>query len=133
MKEEASTFESALIYALLFSAFGLFTLAIMSPRYEKLQTDIENQYHGVQEMQRQAGGLAPHDEQPPQVERDHSIDISAQVGDSSSHLLVQLRPLNIILGVVMLGAWAVLMYRRAAASRNANQQTNDDNGAGEGS
>ena len=131
MDENENHLESALIYVLLFSAFGLFVLAIMSQRYERRQTDIENRFHGIQEMQRRAGGETPIAGEPDagepitrkpiDVERDHSIDVSSRVGDSSSNLLVQLRPLNIILGVVMLGAWSVLMWRRIGARADAKK------------
>ena len=91
---------SPLVYILIFTSFALFALTIFSDRIAKRQTRIEQQFHGIEQMQR--GGPAPDgrgqgdnlrtpDEQP---------------------LIITLRPLMLSLALVMLVAWAILMWRR---------------------
>lgn len=110
MSDKDAHFESALVYVLLFSAFGMFMLAFMTGRYEYRQTNIENRFRGIQEMQRRAGG----------AEASTPITPTEDEG-----LLIRRQPLFFVIGSVMLTAWGVLMWRRARRRTEALSQTQE--------
>ncbi|REJ67490.1 MAG: hypothetical protein DWQ31_11175 [Planctomycetota bacterium] len=111
MAREDSQLESALVYALLFTAFAMFVLAMMAPRYERRQTEIENEFRGIQEMQRRAGGA----EASP-VPREPN-----RAGDRGAPQ-ISLRPLWLLLGLIMVVTWAALVWRRARRTMRAREE-----------
>ncbi len=98
-RPDADTSSSPLVYVLLFTSFGLFTLTVFSHRYEQRQIKIEQKFHGIQQIQQRKAangegrpsGLRTPDDEP---------------------LIITLRPLMWMLGGLMLTAWAILMWRR---------------------
>jgi hypothetical protein len=84
-------------YILLFTAFGLFGLAIISAKYERRQATIEQQFHGIQQMQQDAGN-----------------DGTGQGGRPATPdqrpLIITLRPLMIVVGVITLVAWLAVRW-----------------------
>jgi hypothetical protein len=88
-----------LVYALLFTAFGLFVLTIFSRRYEQRQLEIEQKFHGIQKIQQGSSSAGEGQNRLPTP--------------ADRPLIITLRPLMITLGALMVGAWAMLMWRRS--------------------
>ena len=88
---------SWLHYVVVFSGFALFVVALMSNKIDRRQAKIEQQFHGIQEMQgRGADGAASDDLAMPQ----------------QRPLLITPRPLVFILCGVMLVALLTLCLRQ---------------------
>ncbi|MGB6041966.1 MAG: hypothetical protein WBF93_02305 [Pirellulales bacterium] len=83
-------------YILVFAAFGLFGLVVMANKYEHRQTKIEQRFHGIEHMQRDAGGAG-------------EAGQGGEVSPDQQPLLITLRPLMIVLGMVMMIAWLFVM------------------------
>ncbi len=107
----SSDSESAewLQYVLAFSAFALIALALVSGKIKTRQAAIEQQFHGIQQMQ-QSGGA--NSEQPLKS----PDEIPARI---------TLRPLMLILGVVLGLAWLGLIVRKVRR-RNVVRRTTDE-------
>ncbi|MCE9546010.1 MAG: hypothetical protein K8T25_10885 [Planctomycetia bacterium] len=102
-------------YLLIFSAFALVALVLVSSKYERRQPQFEQQYRGISEMQRHPPGSGgdkgegspatpPKPDEPP---------------PAPGPLIVSLRPLMIALALVMVVAWIGIKRKRwqAAAGR----------------
>ncbi|NIP84510.1 MAG: hypothetical protein GTO03_02710 [Planctomycetales bacterium] len=84
-------------YLLLFAACGLLGLVIISTKYERRQAKIEQRFHGIQQMQRDAGGEGAGQ---PRVLRT----------PEGRPLIITLRPLMIVVAAVTLVAWLVVRW-----------------------
>jgi cytochrome c-type biogenesis protein CcmH/NrfG len=114
-------------YLLIFSAFGLLALTVISRKYQDRQTDFEQQFSGIREIQqreqadrlaREGGGAAT----DPRFARPSPQTRSP---DGRQPLIITLRPLMLLAAVVMLCAWAILQWRRlqrGAAPPDAHDQ-----------
>jgi len=107
-KPNASSSLGGLHYLLIFSAFGLLGLVLMGPKYQQRQEDLEQQFKGIRQIQKQeqqrnigSGGIA-----------DPRFEQQAITLDSKPSLIITLRPLMLAAAVVMLLAWAGLQWRR---------------------
>lgn len=89
-------------YLLAFTSFALVVLALMAGKIEKRQTRIEQQFHGIQEMQRRQSGRPP-DADP--------------VTPEQRPALVTLRPLMFVLSAVLFVAWIAMVVRRLQRRR----------------
>lgn len=100
---------SPLVYILIFTSFALFVLTLFSDRIAKRQTRIEQQFHGIEQMQRGSpatdGTERTPEEQP---------------------LIITLRPLMFTLALVMCAAWVILMWRRMRPRAAAGPTRNDE-------
>ncbi|MEK6247425.1 MAG: hypothetical protein N2C12_04550 [Planctomycetales bacterium] len=108
MSPDSESSSSWLHYLLAFTSFAMIALALMTDKIERRQTQIEQQYHGIQEMQRRDSGQTGSDE-PTEPEQ--------------QPLLLTMRPLMLLLGGVLLVAWVVQMVRlrrRASQGHPAN-------------
>ncbi|MDH3718658.1 MAG: hypothetical protein OES79_11110 [Planctomycetota bacterium] len=85
-------------YILLFAAFGLFGLAIISTKYERRQTGIEQEFHGIQQMQRDAGS-------------DGAGQGGAPTTPDQRPLIITLRPLMIVVGIITLVAFLAVLWQ----------------------
>ena len=93
-------------YVLAFSAFAMIALALMSSKIQKRQTAIEQQFHGIQQMQRSEAA-------------DPNLPLRSP---GETPLRITLRPLLILLGVVLGLAWlglTVQKFRRRSLQRAA--------------
>jgi len=117
----SSDSESAewLQYVLAFSAFALIALALVSGKFKTRQAAIEQQFHGIQQMQQSGGAnsekrLKSPDELPARI---------------------TLRPLMLILGVVLGLAWLGLIVRkvrrRDVARVTADERESDHDDCGQ--
>ena len=93
-------------YVIAFSAFAVIALALMSGKIQKRQTAIEQQFHGIQQMQ-----------------RSEAVDPNLPLrSPGETPLRITLRPLLILLGVVLGLAWlglTVQKFRRRSLQRAA--------------
>ncbi|NIL97356.1 MAG: hypothetical protein GTO53_13595 [Planctomycetales bacterium] len=78
-------------YILLFAAFGLFGLFVTASKYEQRQAKIEQRFHGIQKMQRDAG-------------RDGAAEPVATHTSQQRPLIIRLRPLMIVISAIALAA-----------------------------
>jgi hypothetical protein len=92
--QHAATFAT---YILLFTAFGLFGLAIISTKYERRQAGIEREFHGIQQMQREAGS-------------DGAGQGGLPATPDQRPLIITLRPLMIVVGVITLIALLAVLW-----------------------
>jgi len=137
VNEQESNLESGLRYAMAFAAFGLFMLAIMAPKYESRQTKLENQYRGIQEMQRTAGSERAGQDVDEQTEEagggSRSVPTVGGIEllrQDETERLIRRKPLYYVLGTIMLGTWLVLIWRRSrriAALREVTRSERDGN------
>ena len=81
----------------MFAAFGLFGLFMISSKYERRQAKIEQQFHGIQQMQKDAGGGEAGQVAPPRT-------------PDQRPLIITLRPLMIVLGMVTVVASIVVAF-----------------------
>jgi len=95
-------------YVLAFSAFAVIALALMSGKIQKRQTAIEQQFHGIQQMQRSEAA-------------DPNLPLRSP---GETPLRITLRPLLILLGVVLGLAWlglTVQKFRRRSLQQAAGR------------
>ena len=104
-KQAASSSLGGLHYLLIFSAFGLLSLVLMGPKYQKRQPDIEQQFaafRNIQQREQVARG----------ANADPRFEQQTTAPEGNQPLLISLRPLMLTVAVVMLLAWAGLQWRR---------------------
>lgn len=87
---------SWLHYVLAFSSFALIALALMSGKIQSRQTAIEQQFHGIQQMQRADAAASEEPLKTP----------------GQTPTIITLQPLMMILGGVLAVAWLALLLRR---------------------
>ncbi|MBC18980.1 MAG: hypothetical protein CMJ74_01810 [Planctomycetaceae bacterium] len=92
---------SGLHYLIAFLCFGVVALSLASGKINRRQQAIEQQFHGIQQMQR--GTATTSDESP-----------------ESKPQAISLRPLMWFLVAPLVAAWLILLWRRYRSIRNAS-------------
>ena len=95
---------SGLHYLIAFLCFGIVALALASGKINRRQQAIEQQFHGIQQMQR-----GPSDGSP-------------ETGEfaESKPQAISLRPLMWFLVAPLVAAWLILLWRRYRSIRNVS-------------
>ena len=95
---------NGLHYLIAFICFGIVALALASGKINRRQRAIEQQYHGIQQMQRGASEGSP-----------NSNSDSENVPQA-----ISLKPLIWLLVVPLLVAWLIILRRRYRTIRNSS-------------
>ncbi len=98
---------NGLHYLIAFICFGIVALALASGKINRRQQAIENQFHGIQQMQRGSQGASPGGSQ-------------ANIDSGNVRQAISTRPLMWLLLVPLVVAWLVLLWRRYRSIRNAS-------------
>jgi len=82
-------------YLIAFTSFALVVLVLTSGKINHRQQSIEQQFHGIQQMQRGGGSAAAEARSPESVPQ-----------------AISMRPLMWLLIVPLIAAWLILLWRR---------------------
>jgi len=92
-------------YLIAFVSFALVALVLTSGKIDRRQQAIEQQFHGIQQMQRGPQGASP----------------EATVDPKNVPQAISMRPLMWFLVVLLIVAWLLLLWRRFRSIRNASE------------
>ena len=95
---------TGLHYLIAFLCFAIVALALASGKINQRQRAIEQQYHGIQQMQRGPQGA--------------SVDTNADLENAPQ--AISTRPLMWLLVAPLVVAWLLLLWRRYRSIRNAS-------------
>ena len=95
---------SGLHYLIAFICFGIVVLMLASGKINRRQQSIEQQFHGIQQMQRGAT----------------TVSDESGVLTESKPQAITVRPLMWLLVAPLITAWLILLWRRFRSDRTAS-------------